>query len=856
MDDNSRSTEQMPQSIGRYKVQESIGFGAMGAVYKAFDPLIKRTLAIKTIRLDIPRQSPQYKSFIERFYHEARISGTLSHPNIVTLFDIGEEGGVPYLAMEFVEGQTLASLIEKGVRFKPEKVIGLASQIASAVDYAHSKGVIHRDIKPSNLILFDEDRVKVTDFGIAKLVDAEMTQSGTLLGTPSYMSPEQAMGDKLDGRSDIFSLGVCCFEMLSGEQPFPGNNVTSILYKLVHVDPIEPANLEMNGLVPQKWHEVFGKALAKKPDDRYQTAGAFVQDLEYCLGSWFGGLGADQTIVTAAPTVETTTTLAHIPLPEIQPATAPPAQARAATAPPRAPAPPKAKPVERPLAPPPLAEDDSPATVLMKAQPSGTDSPATVLMKAPAAPSPVKKKASAPPPSPAETGDAPATVLMKAPPADDSPATVLMKAGTQPPRKPAPRPSPAPPLGPEASESTVLMGAAAPAEEGATVVMAAPEPTAKSRVPADRGGPTQKHPVLEDTRSMGKTAAAPPLPRPSAPPLPEAPPVAGPPRLRPRVPVSLILGGAALLFLLALGLVGIVLLRSPGPTPPAPAPSPSAVVTRKPAPTPEPTPPAIEEKKGMIRVVSQPGGAAVYVDGQARGEAPVDLRDLPLGSYELKVELKGYEPKTQTVVLTSELPAAEAVIPLTRSAPVTSVADILSTPYGAAVSIDGAKVGATPLTDLKLRVGNRRVEMTKDGYEPWAGTIAVQAGKRGKLDAQLKAIVRATPPPAADVVDTAHVYANAASEVDTLAKKLSGPSVSYPENAPRMKSGDSVSVSVSFVVSENGEVTEPKVLTSGGNRVVDEAVLAAIRSWKYAPAVKKGIKVKARVTLKQTFRAG
>ncbi|HKC14084.1 MAG TPA: TonB family protein [Vicinamibacteria bacterium] len=845
----------MPQSIGRYKVQESIGFGAMGAVYKAFDPLIKRTLAIKTIRLDIPRQSPQYKSFIERFYHEARISGTLSHPNIVTLFDIGEEGGVPYLAMEFVEGQTLASLIEKGVRFKPEKVIGLASQIASAVDYAHSKGVIHRDIKPSNLILFDEDRVKVTDFGIAKLVDAEMTQSGTLLGTPSYMSPEQAMGDKLDGRSDIFSLGVCCFEMLSGEQPFPGNNVTSILYKLVHVDPIEPANLEMNGLVPQKWHEVFGKALAKKPDDRYQTAGAFVQDLEYCLGSWFGGLGADQTIVTAPPTVETTTTLAHIPLPEIQPPPPPPAPPREEASAPRAPAPSKVKPVQRPLAPAPAAEDDSPATVLMKAQPSGADSPATVLMKAPAVPPPVKKKASAPPPSPAETDDAPATVLMKALPADDSPATVLMKAGSLPPRKPAARPSPAPPSGPDAADSTVLMGAVAPAEEGATIVMATPQATVKSRVPAERGGLTQKHAVLEETRSLGKTAA-PHLPRPSAPPLPGTPPVSGPPGVRPHVPVGLLLGGAALLFLLALGLVGILLWRSSGKAEPPPTPVTTIAAARKAPPTTEPLPPPIEEKKGMIRVVSQPGGAAVSVNGQARGETPVDIRDLPLGSYELKVELKGYEPKTQTVVLTTDLPAAEAVVPLTRSAPVTSVADILSTPYGAAVSIDGARVGATPLTDLKLRVGTRRVDLTKDGYEPWAGTLTVQAGKRGKLDAQLKAVSKAPPTPAVDVVDTAHVYANAASEVDTLAKKLSGLSVSYPENAPRMKSGDSVSVSVSFVVTENGEVTDPKVLESGGNRAVDDAVLAAIRSWKYAPAVKRGIKVKARVTLKQTFRAG
>src|SRR5262245_37309772 len=157
MEPKSTLSEQMPSSIGRYQVQESIGFGAMGAVYKAFDPLIKRTLAIKTIRLDIPRNSPQYKSFIERFYHEARISGTLSHPNIVTLFDIGEEGGVPYLAMEYVEGETIASLVERGVKFAPEKVVSLISQVASAVDYAHSKGVIHRDIKPSNMILSEGD---------------------------------------------------------------------------------------------------------------------------------------------------------------------------------------------------------------------------------------------------------------------------------------------------------------------------------------------------------------------------------------------------------------------------------------------------------------------------------------------------------------------------------------------------------------------------------------------------------------------------------------------------------------------------------------------------------------------------
>ena len=299
-DETSPNGQQIPSTVGRYQITGTLGFGAMGAVYKAFDPLIKRTLAIKTIRLDIPRQSPQYAAFIERFYREARISGTLSHPNIVTLFDIGEEGGLPFLAMEFVDGCTVSSMIEDGTRLKPEKVIGLVSQVASAIDYAHSRGVVHRDIKPSNLIVYEDDKVKVTDFGIAKIADSEITHAGVLLGTPSYMSPEQAMGESLDGRSDIFSLGVCAFEMLSGQQPFPGSNVTAILYKLVHVDPIEPDSLEVLGLVPQKWREVFHKVLAKKPADRYQTAGAFVQDLEFCQGAWFTGL-ADSTIQMTAP---------------------------------------------------------------------------------------------------------------------------------------------------------------------------------------------------------------------------------------------------------------------------------------------------------------------------------------------------------------------------------------------------------------------------------------------------------------------------------------------------------------------------------------------------------------------------
>ena len=842
MDEQSRLADQMPGNIGRYKVLESIGFGAMGAVYKAFDPLIKRTLAIKTIRLDIPRQSPQYKSFIERFYHEARISGTLAHPNIVTLFDIGEEGGVPYLAMEYVEGETIAAMLDKGVRFKPERVIALASQVGAALDYAHTKGVIHRDIKPSNLILFEGDRVKVTDFGIAKLVDAEMTQSGTLLGTPSYMSPEQAMGEKLDGRSDIFSLGVCAFEMLSGEQPFPGANVTSILYKLVHVDPIEPANLEMHGLVPQKWHEVFGRVLAKKPDDRYQTAGAFVQDLEYCLGAWFGSIG-EQTLSEAnQPRGEQTATLPRMPVPDL--ASLGPGGDEAALAPPHGPPPATAG------SPPSIAAlvDESPATVALRPgapapAPPLDDVPATVMLKTPVRPTE----------APAGGDSELATVLLTAPPVVTPPtdeATVVLKA---PVTLAKPAPIPASSLG---GESTVVMTPVVSVPGEATVLMTSPVPA---------GEATRARPVAERTARIPAPAPTAPMARPgakpsrskAAPPLvpsvPEPTASAAAPVLTPKrsgIPAGVILGGVgALLLVGALG-IGVVVWRNRSA-----APAPETVPTAPP-PAAEPTPAPVVAK-GSLKVESQPAGAMIQVNGETKGAAPLEFGDLPLGTYEVKADLKGYEGKTQSITLSEAQPTAALKIALTRSQPAMVAADFVSTPAGASLTIDGTKAGATPVLGYKLRPGNHAVEMTKDGFERWTGTLTVQAGTPAKLDPTLKAVVQATPvpTPTVETVDVDKVYTNAPSDLDTVAKKTSGPSVSYPSNAPRLRSGDSVSVTVSFVIDEQGAVGDVKVLESGG-KILDEAVVSTVQKWKYTPAVKKGIKVKARHTVKQTFRAG
>jgi len=783
MIDDKSATEQMPQTIGRYQVKECIGYGAMGAVYKAFDPLIKRTLAIKTIRLDIPRQSPQYKNFIERFYHEARVSGTLSHPNIVTLFDIGEEGGLPYLAMEFVEGQTLATSLEKGPRFKAELVIALVSQVASALDYAHRMGVIHRDIKPSNLILFDQERVKVTDFGIAKLVDAEMTQSGQLLGTPSYMSPEQAMGEKLDGRSDIFSLGVCAFEMLSGEQPFPGNNVTAILYKLAHVDPVEPANLEMSGLLPQKWHDVFGKVLAKQPDERYQTAADFVRDLEFCLGSWFGSEQVENATVGLRPSSPPDANRTIMALPSVEDVTVE-AKGKAQIESETLPIP--AQKTASPAAPAPV-----PPVRQTPAPPKGDDSGKTVAMSPPGTPATARLPSGVPPPPRRSAAETPATVLFK----------------------------------PEAPS-------------GATVVM----PTTP-KVPQAAAKPAVVAPPVS------KPAAPEPAPAPAMPPPAVATPAgpATPPRTG-GLPVGLIIGAIVLMALGALGVGGLLWLKDHLDAKPTPAPSASSTppsATPTPVTPSTPAPPVV----GTLVVSSEPPGANVTLDGELKGPAPLTLTDLALGEHELKLELKGYQPVVQTIGLTDAAPVAFNA-PMTRSAPVSATLEVLSTPFGAIVRVDGAMAGPTPLQGYKLKPGTHKLELTRAGYETWTETVKLASGQSQRLDVTLKPL---PPPPSAppkDTFDPDKTYPE--TEVDTKPRKKSGKSIDYPDNAPKLGRGASVSVRLQFVVTENGDVTDVQVIESAG-QLVDEAALARVRTWKYTPGQKRGTNVKVLMTFRQTW---
>ncbi len=236
----------------------------MGVVFKAFDPLVERTVAIKTIPLDV--EGPGL--LVHRLHLEAKSVGQLEHPNIVTLYDAGEATGLFYIAMQFIEGETLQDRIRRQRWFSLKEIQEFLRQICSALDYAHQHGVIHRDIKPSNIMITSEGVVKLTDFGIAKLVGGTTT-AGLIMGTPSYMSPEQALGKPLDGRSDIFSLGSILYELITAEQAFPGENASTVMYRIVH-EPPSPITALQPGFDPALEAIVF-KALAKQPEQRYQT---------------------------------------------------------------------------------------------------------------------------------------------------------------------------------------------------------------------------------------------------------------------------------------------------------------------------------------------------------------------------------------------------------------------------------------------------------------------------------------------------------------------------------------------------------------------------------------------------------
>ena len=260
-------------TVGRYEIIREIGQGAMGVVYEANDPKIQRHVAIKTIRFSDEFEEDRIKEIKTRFLHEAEIAGKLSHPSIVSICDVGEDYDLTYLAMEYLEGVDLRKYCGIGALLPLRKTLHIISEVALALDYSHRQGVIHRDIKPGNIMLLKNGSVKVTDFGIAKAVSATQTRSGVILGTPNYMSPEQINGQDIDGRSDLFSLGAVMFEMLTGQVPFHGKNITNLLYEITQVK--HPSVREINPKIPKVCEQILDKALEKDSKDRFEDGSEF-----------------------------------------------------------------------------------------------------------------------------------------------------------------------------------------------------------------------------------------------------------------------------------------------------------------------------------------------------------------------------------------------------------------------------------------------------------------------------------------------------------------------------------------------------------------------------------------------------
>jgi eukaryotic-like serine/threonine-protein kinase len=269
------------ETLGKYEIKRLLGRGAMGTVYEGWDPIIARRVAIKTVRLP-DASDPETEEALARFRREAQAAGRLNHPNIVGVFDYGETNDLAYIVMEFVDGPPLKSLLDKQERFALADTVRIMEDLLAGLHYSHERGVVHRDIKPANVMLTGAGRAKIADFGIARIESSSMTQAGTVMGTPAYMSPEQFMGQVVDARTDIYSSGVLLYQLLTGERPFEGG-MSAIMHKALNSDPPSPSQLSVTA--PPSFDVVVRRAMARRPEDRYRSATDFAEAIRAALSA-------------------------------------------------------------------------------------------------------------------------------------------------------------------------------------------------------------------------------------------------------------------------------------------------------------------------------------------------------------------------------------------------------------------------------------------------------------------------------------------------------------------------------------------------------------------------------------------
>ncbi len=891
-------------TIGRFEIIEKIGEGPIGSVYKALDPVIRRTVAIKVIKLYALEESATFAEVFEKIYRVVRTSTSLNHPNICIIYDLSEEKKIPYITMEYVDGHDLDWMLQSKHQFKRAQVLNIVQQVCDALDFAHKKNVIHQDLKATNIILTSELHVKITDFGIAGLDEIAAAQTKKLLSIPYYIAPEQALGEKVTPSSDLFSLGVVLHQILSGQLPFPGTSAATVIMMIARDNPSTPKHLEKSGIKPEDWNSFFNVALAKSPGQRFRTANEMFSALQKILPlsetSYFpyyvtGGVGestgkfetektyvgdsptmmimdANKMIEDAVQSVQDQTPPAEtisIPIPDAT-STQPSSDFEATTA----------FVVDKESSFPSLesvlAENEAKTGGVLPAESSATmivDHGEDLVR----ASQEIKLDPEPPPMAP--------TQMIPTPDFAKSPSSTQSPSRTRPPEVPRPaappkqdthRPTP-PPLEPPPlrfeppTPAPQKMQTIKPTPVEEVEEIGANSPTQMIPMPSK---PEPQEQVFQPTKlitmpppSPSKTnppMAAPPIPPKqsvpespySLPPSPKATGVTAPPGSKSALKIYWL---GAIVAALIIAIVGAVIL--------IPKLFPDKKVVVEPPPQ-EPKPPKVEPKPpivnppvvtvttGKIIVNSEPTGATVLLDEEEKGVTPMEIPSLAFGKYVLKLRLKGYEDSQQEVELSENITELNVPVTLTKAQAQTGSLVVDSNPSGAFIVIQNRVLGVTPKTLSNQKPGNIEVTLKKDGYQDFSGSVKITAGKKatfnGSLEEVKKVVVKPPEPPKPVEPEIKPGQLMALDAVDVPPKATKRVPGKYPDMAKKLKLQGTVGLNV--LISETGQVLEAKIVTSA-HPILDESAVQAIKQWAFEPASKKGVKVKVWYPVKMAFQS-
>jgi TonB family protein len=892
-------------TIGRFEIIEKIGEGPIGSVYKALDPVIRRTVAIKVIKLYALEESATFAEVFEKIYRVVRTSTSLNHPNICIIYDLSEEKKIPYITMEYVDGHDLDWMLQSKHQFKRAQVLNIVQQVCDALDFAHKKNVIHQDLKASNIILTSDLHVKITDFGIAGLDEIAAAQTKKLLSIPYYIAPEQALGEKVTPSSDLFSLGVVLYQILSGQLPFPGNSAANVIMMIARDNPATPKLLEKSGIKPEDWNSFFNVALAKSPGQRFRSANEMYSALQKILPlsetSYFpyhvtGGVGestgkfesAEKTYVGDSPTMmimdankmieDAVQSLPNqtpqaetisIPIPDVKsPKRSSDFESTTSIGPEKESSFPSLESV--------LAQNEAKMSEVVPPESSATmivDHGEDLIR----ASREIKMDPEPPPPM------AP-TQMIPTPDFAQSPSSTQSRSQTRPPAPPPPAP-PAPPkkethrptppplepppirIEPQAAKAQTMKPT--PIEDLEEV--AGNSPTQMIPIPTKV---QPEEPVHQPTKLISMPAASPaktnpPMPAPPIPPkqsIPESPyslpsspkpdRVAAPPGSKSALKIYWLAAIIAALIIAIVGAFIIIPKLLPDKKvvePPAPEPKPP-VVDNKPKPKPIEVPPAVTT--GKIIVNSEPTGATVLLNEEEKGVTPMEIPSLAFGKYVLKLKLKGYDESQQEVELSENITELNVPVTLTKTQAQTGSIVVDSNPSGAFIVVGSRVLGTTPKTLSNQKPGNLDITLKKDGYHDFSGTVKVTAGKKatfsGSLEEIKKVIEKPVEPPKPVEPEVKPGQLMSLDAVDSPPKATKRVPAKYPDMARKLKLQGSVGLNV--LISETGAVLDAKVVTSA-HPILDQAAVDAVKQWTFEPASKKGVKVKVWYPVKMAFQS-